>query len=202
MWPPAGSYDALLCRQLPFSQFDLWGYHLVNLMLHVLCGILVFFLARRFSPLSLARGGQRKNENQPLVFLVCPYFCIHPLQVNTVTTSSRERRISHIFYLLCLLLFISGSLKRGRQEFSFTWGRRLVPLFYLFERNGVYRTADRHPLRFHIHLQGKKERVGRLRSICLYSFFSPFTCCFFSGRRSPSPPGAIQRGSITPGVTF
>jgi tetratricopeptide (TPR) repeat protein len=91
-------------------RFDVFGYHLVNLLLHILSGILVYFISRNLFLLGLKRV-----ENPNLLSLLCAViFIAHPIQVNTVTyIVQRNEGLASFFYLLCLLLFIQGALSKG-----------------------------------------------------------------------------------------
>lgn len=73
-------------------------YHLFNNLLHLACGLLVFFLAARFFA---------KFANPPLMaFLSALFFLIHPLQVESVTyISGRSSVLCTLLILLSIWFF-------------------------------------------------------------------------------------------------
>jgi hypothetical protein len=102
-----------------FHRFNVWGYHLVNLILHVFCGILAFLVARALFSLEFeGEAHPDKLKVNLLSFLSALIFVSHPVQVNTVTyIVQRNEGLATFFYLLSLFLFISGSFKKGWKKF-------------------------------------------------------------------------------------
>ncbi len=102
-----------------FHRFNVWGYHLVNLTLHVFCGILAFLVARALFSLEFeGEAHPDKLKINLLSFLSALIFVSHPVQVNTVTyIVQRNEGLATFFYLLSLFLFISGSFKKGWRKF-------------------------------------------------------------------------------------
>ena len=77
--------------------FEPWGYKWHNILLHLLCGLVVFLLCRRiFSALQLS------NQQQQLGALISTAFwLLHPLQVSTVLYAvQRMTQLSALFILL------------------------------------------------------------------------------------------------------
>jgi tetratricopeptide (TPR) repeat protein len=78
------------------------GYHVTNLLLHVLCGIAVFALLRRFCalPALAARFGSDRAE---LAFAVALLWLLHPLNSEVVNyLTQRTESLMALFYLLTL----------------------------------------------------------------------------------------------------
>ena len=109
-----------------FHKFDVWGYHLVNLILHLFCSILAFLIARVLFSLELGKTTvpfEGREHPDPLkvnllALLSALIFASHPVQVNTVTyIVQRNEGLAAFFYLFSLFLFISGSFKKGRRKF-------------------------------------------------------------------------------------
>jgi len=111
-----------------FSKYDVTRYHLTNIIIHIICGYLLFSLIK----ITLAIS-DRQSENQILPdkkeistkagsseagfrpFMI-PFFAaliwlVHPVQTNSVTyVIQRMNSMAAMFYLLSLLLFIKGRL--------------------------------------------------------------------------------------------
>ena len=86
-----------------YSGQEVWGYHMVNLLLHLLNGVLIYFIAlatfKRFDP----------DVRQCSVYslLAAAFFVLHPIQTESVTyISSRSELLSTAFYLIAFLTFI------------------------------------------------------------------------------------------------
>ena len=108
-----------------FNKLHPLGYHLVNLMLHIFAGILVYFISRILLSLALQKPGtpsqgDRDPENREidlLSLLTAVIFVSHPIQVNTVTyIVERNEGLAGLFYLLSFFLFLKGSIAAGRQR--------------------------------------------------------------------------------------
>jgi Flp pilus assembly protein TadD len=99
------------------SEYDVTGYHVVNLGVHCASGILVYLLALAvFGRLSRngGPGGPRPAPGWvPWMSLVAALlFCAHPLQTQSVTyVVQRMTSMAAMFYLLSLLLYVRGRLR-------------------------------------------------------------------------------------------
>ena len=81
-----------------------WGYHAVNLAIHVLAGLVLFGIVRR----SLApRAGA---VAAPMALCAALLWSVHPLQTESVTyIVQRAESLMGLFYLLTLYCFIRGA---------------------------------------------------------------------------------------------
>jgi tetratricopeptide (TPR) repeat protein len=93
------------------------GYHIVNGIIHLLCGIAVFYLIRA----TLTSPAYSPAVSRPaLAALYCAMlWLIHPLHTQSVTyIIQRMNSLSSLLYLWALLLFIKGlSMAVGRRKF-------------------------------------------------------------------------------------
>jgi tetratricopeptide (TPR) repeat protein len=97
-----------------------WGYHALNLLIHILAGLTLFGIARRtllrpaFPGLRRAgpasNGGIDSAEDTTLLALtIAAIWMLHPLQTESVTyTVQRAESLMGLFYLLTLYCFIRG----------------------------------------------------------------------------------------------
>ena len=115
-----------------FGGYDVTGYHLVNIAIHLINGMLVYFLA--LVTYGLFFGGNRGeldvSDRQTIgwlsLFAAC-LFVAHPLQTQAVTyLVQRMTSMSAMFYLLSLLLYIQGRLKSPGQTRRLLWTGCLV----------------------------------------------------------------------------
>ena len=87
------------------------GYHLINLLIHIINGFLVFLLSRFIIRLSTSRDQHTdKMANQASLF-VALLFLLHPLQTMAVTyIVQRMTSMAAMFYLLAVFLYGKGRL--------------------------------------------------------------------------------------------
>ncbi|HPQ28487.1 MAG TPA: tetratricopeptide repeat protein [Desulfobacteraceae bacterium] len=109
-----------------FGRYNVTGYHVVNIIIHLLNGILVYFLAltifgqvfhSRATPPTLNSSLLTDNSsNSSLLILICSLFSAliftaHPIQTQSVTyIVQRMNSMAAMFYLLSLLLYIKGRM--------------------------------------------------------------------------------------------
>jgi len=88
--------------------YNVWGYHALNLTVHILAGLTLFGIVRRtlLRPALRNRFGTAANE---LALAVAVLWTVHPLQTEAVTyIVQRAESIMGLFYLLTLYCFIRG----------------------------------------------------------------------------------------------
>jgi tetratricopeptide (TPR) repeat protein len=82
---------------------SVWGYHLVNLTLHLLNGVLVFLIASNL----IRRVVLHEATARTYAFLAAAFFVLHPVQTQSVTyISSRSETLSTFFYCLGVWIFV------------------------------------------------------------------------------------------------
>ena len=82
---------------------DVRGYHVVNLIIHLLAGLALFGIVRR----TLARF---RREATFTAFLAALLWTVHPLQTEAVTyVVQRAESLMGLFYLLTIYCFIRGA---------------------------------------------------------------------------------------------
>lgn len=90
-----------------------WGYHLVNVTIHLLAAVTLFGLVR--TTLALPRFGQRFQRSADLIAAsVALVWALHPLQTVSVTyVSQRAESLMGLFYLLTLFAFLRAASRPG-----------------------------------------------------------------------------------------
>jgi tetratricopeptide (TPR) repeat protein len=103
---------------------QVWGYHLVNLILHFLNGFLVFLIAQHIFRSSVSS----ESKARTYALLSAGFFVVHPVQTEAVTyISSRSELLSTAFYGFAVLAFI----KRDPRKIGFLWSLIIAVLFVL-----------------------------------------------------------------------
>jgi len=129
-WPP-DNLTGLPISGRPVVNFSLglnyaisgsgvWSYHVVNLLIHLACGALLFGVVRRtfLLPALAARFGRRAFE---LALLTALLWTLHPLQTESVTyISQRAESLVGFFYLLTLYCFVRAAGNVGKNSAPFT----------------------------------------------------------------------------------
>jgi tetratricopeptide (TPR) repeat protein len=99
---------------LDVGQLNVFGFHLVNILLHTCVGIALYFLTRHL--LFLESPGIRSRLSALPMLTACIHL-LHPMTVETVTyLSSRSSLLVTLFYLLGFYFFLQAirSSEQGR----------------------------------------------------------------------------------------
>jgi hypothetical protein len=117
--------------------FDVFGYHLVNLLIHAASGVLLYwFLILTFSLPSL------RETYRPVSYKVALFaslvFITHPVQTQSVTyIVQRMTSLAGMFYLLSMTLYIKGRLSPGKTRFVYFSGVGLSYLLGIFSKENA-----------------------------------------------------------------
>src|SRR6202040_734708 len=96
-----------------------WGYHAVNLVIHILAGLTLFGIVRRTFGRPILRE-KFSASSLPLALVVAVLWTVHPLQTEAVTyVVQRAESLMGLFYLLTLYCFIRGT-EPGKSGLWFT----------------------------------------------------------------------------------
>jgi len=108
-----------LALSYALSGTNVWGYHALNLAVHILAGLTLLGIVRRtlLQPPLRERFGAAANE---LALATAVLWTVHPLQTESVTyIVQRTESIMGLFYLLTLYCFIRGAASdRSRLWYS------------------------------------------------------------------------------------
>lgn len=104
------------------GELDVFGYHLVNILIHILTGLVWYFLVKELLLLEPAR---QRFKHLPLI--CASIHLLNPLTVQTVTyISSRSSGLATFFYLLAFYIFCR--FVRPRKEDLFLTGKLIFIL--------------------------------------------------------------------------
>jgi len=124
---PRAVVDLTFALNYRFGKLNVFGYHLVNVMIHTLSGFLVYFLIfvilkqlPEFSTPSNSSISKSSNFSAETISLFSALiFVVHPIQTQAVTyTAQRYASMAAMFYM--------GSM-----------------LFYIYARTAQYRTKEK-----------------------------------------------------------
>jgi tetratricopeptide (TPR) repeat protein len=92
-----------------FHQYNVTGYHLFNIFIHILNGFLLFLFVQY--TLQLAPGSSFKEEINLLAFATALLWLVHPLQTQSVTyIIQRMNSLATMFYLLSFIFYIRARI--------------------------------------------------------------------------------------------
>ena len=118
LWP-RGVVDLTFALNYRFGGLEVFGYHLINIVIHILNGLLVYFLAltilrRTFHLTQSSETYQLSSSSIPLMALFAALiFVAHPIQTQAVTyTVQRYASMAAFFYMASVLFYLKGRLKQ------------------------------------------------------------------------------------------
>ncbi len=164
-----------------FGGLNVIGYHLVNVIIHLIVSILVYFLVKEIlAGQSINTYQSRKKQFQhsnTIPLLASLLFSVHPLQTESVTyISSRSSLAVTLFFLLSFLSLIKGSvlffkpLKEIKHKIYIVGYLFFGILFFLLG-SGFKETIIVLPIIFFLYIMLFHSRQIRLSRKVLVSIF-------------------------------
>ncbi len=120
------------------DRLDVRGYHVFNILIHLGCGLAVWWLfclvlsAPKFRSLAIAA------QKESLSFWAALLFIAHPVQTMAVDhITQRYVILAALFYLISLCLYFKGRLSQEKEKGAFFWASALAGLLGIFTRETV-----------------------------------------------------------------
>ncbi|MCC6544400.1 MAG: tetratricopeptide repeat protein [Nitrospirae bacterium] len=101
-----------------FGGLNVFGYHLVNVSIHIINGLLVWCLVTLIfrTPAMMAGASGREQLNGFIALAASLIFITHPVQTQAVTyIIQRFASLATLFYFLSLVLFLKWRLASGKR---------------------------------------------------------------------------------------
>ncbi len=120
-----------------FGRFNVFGYHLVNYLIHIASGIILFYLL--LLTLNLPSLKERYGRFAfPTALFSSLLFLSHPIQTQSVTfIVQRLTSMAAMFYLLSMLLYVKGRLSKGKDQIFYFAGSAVSYLLGLFSKENT-----------------------------------------------------------------
>ncbi len=113
-----------------FGGYRVQGYHLVNIVIHILSGYFLFLLVRL--TLSLPVNREKYEKYAVLPFITALVWIVHPLATQSVTyIVQRMNSMCAMFYVLSLLLYVYTRIQVQESQKKDQSVVRLFLLFFL-----------------------------------------------------------------------
>jgi tetratricopeptide (TPR) repeat protein len=103
-----------------FNQLDVFYYHLVNVIIHLINACLVWWLTLLIFSSPVMKDQTIARNKKVLAFLTALLFVTHPLATQSVTyIIQRMASMTAMFYLLSLALYVKARLTTKRDRFTY-----------------------------------------------------------------------------------
>jgi Flp pilus assembly protein TadD len=98
-----------------FHQYNVVGYHFVNILIHITAGIFLYLFAK--TTLSIPALHSRYGSHRWIPFLTSCIWLVHPIQTQSVTyIVQRMNSMAAMFYVLSLLLYAKARLAEDKKK--------------------------------------------------------------------------------------
>ena len=184
--PETSAYRPLLMVSLGLNYFlgvlDPFGYHLVNLLIHMVCALFVFLITLNLLRITNVGKESEDNRNGFTALFAALIFAAHPVQTESVTyIMGRSSSLTALFFLAAVWAYIRYSVA-GKIRYTF------LALFFYACSLLVKETAITLPLVlilfdlfFPLHRSWKGRLAGILPFIALSALYLGFRSYFLGG---------------------
>ncbi len=196
-----------LAANYHFGELNVWGYHFVNLLIHITVSLFVYWLSFLILKTPNLKDLIQKKDHHLVAFITALLFVSHPLATQSVTyIVQRMASIVAMFYLLTLILYLKGRLNEGARSLSILYfGCALIAaIFALFSKENAYTLPLAFILLEIFFLQKEKIKINfkdtRIKlavvaCVCfLVLLFSRISLSIFN----PISPGLGNSFTVTP----
>jgi len=96
------------------GKLDVTGYHIVNILIHIITGILVYSLALLTFQTPRIKGLVIARDGKSIAFFAGLIFIAHPIQTQAVTyIIQRATSLAALFYIAAIALYVQSRLHRS-----------------------------------------------------------------------------------------
>ena len=118
---------------------QVWGYHLVNLAIHLAAALVLGWLIRLLFSANAGAPEHLRRQGHSIAMLAAILFVAHPVQTQAVTYIwQRSTSLAALFYLLSLALFVrarlGGQAGTGKPVIHFWVGSLVCGLLAMFTK--------------------------------------------------------------------
>jgi len=118
-----------------FHQLDVFGYHLVNLLIHLSTSCLVYSFMLLLLKTPQLKDSLLKEHEKLLAFFAALLFLTHPIQTQSVTYIwQRVTSLGTFFYLLAVVLYFQARLT---SRLSYYLGALVATVFGMFVKENT-----------------------------------------------------------------
>jgi tetratricopeptide (TPR) repeat protein len=98
-----------------FNKNNVAGYHIVNIVIHILTGIFFYFFLRLTLSISSVRS--RHEPYESIALFAALVWLVHPVHTQSVTyVVQRMNSMAAMFYVMSFFFYVKGRLAKGNQK--------------------------------------------------------------------------------------
>jgi protein O-mannosyl-transferase len=100
-----------------FNKFDVFGYHLINILIHIMTGIFTFLLIKLILNLNNSKNIKFNKYKDWIALFSALFFVVHPLQTQAVTyIVQRMTSMAAMFYIISIYLYAIGRIEHTQKN--------------------------------------------------------------------------------------
>ncbi|RJP61784.1 MAG: tetratricopeptide repeat protein [Ignavibacteriales bacterium] len=131
------------CLNYWLGKMDVTGYHIFNLLVHIISGLIIFRLSGIITQ-SLSLTG---NKARIIPLFAALIFVSHPVQVEAVTyITQRMASMAALFYMGGITVYLTGRLNHGKKKIYFTILMYALSIIFFFLSMWSKENAVTYPL--------------------------------------------------------
>jgi tetratricopeptide (TPR) repeat protein len=187
-----------------YGQYNVWGYHFVNMLIHVINATLVFWIVRLLFKSPTLKNHSLAQHQSSIALITALLFVSHPLATGAVTyIVQRMASMVAMFYFLSIAFYLKGRLNTGKSAYVYFAGAFTSFLFAILTKENAYTIPIAILLlevfffstkKISINFSDKKI-IGSLIAIVAFIIFTitSFSLSIFN----PLPPSTFNTTTIT-----
>ena len=122
-----------------FGEFNVEGYHKVNLMIHLMNACLVFWFTRLMFATPVLKNLSVARHAQSISLITALLFVSHPLATGAVTyIVQRMASMVALFYFLSLAMYIKGRISTSKTKYLFFVGCFVSAILAIHTKENAY----------------------------------------------------------------
>jgi protein O-mannosyl-transferase len=101
-----------------FNKTEVFGYHLINLIIHIITGIFAFLLTKLILTLNNSTKIKYNKNKDWLALFAALFFIVHPLQTQAITyIVQRMASMAAMFYVISIYLYATGRIEHVHKNY-------------------------------------------------------------------------------------
>ncbi|MEP7197128.1 MAG: tetratricopeptide repeat protein [Saprospiraceae bacterium] len=105
-----------------FGKLDVWGYHLVNLLIHLIVSVLVYILSLLICSTPVFKDTSVSKSRYTIAFITAILFVSHPLATQSVSyLVQRMASLVSMFYLMSLCFYLKARILDSKSSLKYAW---------------------------------------------------------------------------------
>lgn len=159
-------------------RLDVFGYHLVNVLIHLANTVITWCLVRLMFRTPRLRDDPLAQQKETIAWTTALLFAVHPMQTQAVAyMAQRFASLATLFYLTSLFCYVKGRLSAGKKGVALFFAAGICALLGMFTKQ-IVMTLPLTGLMFELLFFRRKEDPVRINwkiagSLFLFLFIVP-----------------------------